>query len=218
MDKVNICLVDDHRLFRKAMTRLLSTFPRVGTLTEAENGKQCLELLSRTPDIHLLLLDIEMPVMNGIDTAELVLKKFPDVKIIILTMHDSESYMEYLLDLGVHSFLFKSADPHELERAISAIADNGFFHTAPVQAMLKKITSNRPKRETLLQQHALTEREREILMLICNDVPVKEIAERLSISEKTVHSHKSAIRTKLNLKSTIAMVRWAYQTGLVSGF
>lgn len=217
-DKINLCLVDDHRLFRKAMTRLLATFPRVGNITEAENGKQCLDLLARTRDIHMLLLDIEMPVMNGLETAELALQKFPDLKIIVLTMHDSEPYMEHLLDLGVHSFLFKSADPAELERAIHAVADNGFFHTAPVQAMLRKIAINRPRRESILGQHELTDREREILILICNDVPVKEIAERLSISEKTVHSHKSAIRAKLNLRSTIAMVHWAYQMGLVNGF
>ena len=106
MRKINICVVDDHNLFRKAIVRLIKTFDRVGNVTDAGSGKDCLELFKKhVPDV--VLLDLEMPVMNGVDTAEILIAKYPKLKIIILTMHDSENYIIHLIEMGVHSFLLK---------------------------------------------------------------------------------------------------------------
>ena len=107
MDKINIMVVDDHRLFRKAIIRLIKTFDGIGEVWEAENGKECLEEIQKHP-VNVLLLDLEMPRMNGVEVAETLIPKFPELKIIALTMHDSEKYIIHLLEMGVHSFLLKN--------------------------------------------------------------------------------------------------------------
>ncbi len=124
--KIDICIADDHKIFRKAMIRLLKTFKRSGEIFEAGNGEECLQQVKEKKP-HLVLLDLEMPVMNGSQCAEQLLRKFPDIKIIVLTMHDSEKYMVYMLELGVHSFLLKNTDPEELEKAISSVVDHDFL-------------------------------------------------------------------------------------------
>jgi DNA-binding NarL/FixJ family response regulator len=137
MQKIDVCVVDDHQIFRKAMMRLLAMFPRIGEVTEAENGSACLQKMAeRLP--HVVLLDLEMPVMNGIDCASQLIQKYPDLKIIILTMHDSEKYMLYMLELGVNSFLLKNTDPDELERAIYSVVDKDFYHNDLLVTVLRK--------------------------------------------------------------------------------
>ncbi len=217
MEKINVCVVDDHKIFRKAMMRLLYTFDRMGEITEAESGKECIESFQvKCP--HVVLLDLEMPGMNGMDCAEQLIQKFPDLKIIILTMHDSEKYMLFMLELGVHSFLLKSTDPDELEKAIHAVADRDYYHNELMSSVIRrsmqsKIKSSRPD---FSPAPALTEREKEIIRLICEEKTIKEIATHFFVSEKTVHTHKYNIQTKLNVKSTVGILRAAYELGILS--
>lgn len=203
--------MDDHQIFRKAMIRLLKTFVRISTISEAGNGKECLEIVQREqPD--LVLLDLEMPVMNGIDCAEQLIQKYPDLKIIILTMHDSERYMGYLLELGVHSFLLKNTDPSELENAIYSVYDNDFYHNELISNFLRQ--KIKVKKPILGVSSSLTDRELEILKLICKEFSLKDIAAKLSLSEKTVQTHKLNIQSKMGAKSTVGLVKSAYEMGL----
>ncbi len=215
MPKIDICVVDDHQIFRKAMVRLLKTFTRVGEICEAGNGEECLkQVKEKNPQV--VLLDLDMPVMNGKECAEQLLKKFPEVKIIVLTMHDSEKYMVFMLELGVHSFLQKSTDPEELEKAIYSVTDHDFYYnellnTAIYRSMQGKAKLERPTFGT----RELTDREEEILKLICSEKSLKEIAHLLSVSEKTIQSHKLHIHNKLGVKSTVGLVKAAYELGLI---
>jgi len=216
MGKINICIADDHQIFRKAMIRLLKTFSRVDKVWEAEHGEQCLQIVKeRSPNV--VLLDLEMPVMNGTECAEQLLKKYPEIKIIILTMHDSEKYMVYMLELGVHSFLLKNTDPDELEKAIHAVVDHDFYYnqllnTAIHHSMKGKTRHERP---VFGQRGDLSEREVEILKLICSENSLKQIASQLSLSEKTVQTHKLNIQDKLKVKSTVGLVKAAFDLGLI---
>lgn len=211
IEEIKVCVVDDHQIFRKAMIRLLKTFGRVADVYEADNGRQCLELVQQKSP-HIVLLDLEMPGMNGIDCAEVLVQKFPNVKIIILTMHDSERYMSYLLELGVHSFLLKNTDPAELETAIYGVFDNDFYHNELISNVLRqKVKTKKPNFQ--LKSH-LTERELEILRMICQELSLKDIASRLSLSEKTVQTHKLNIQSKVGAKSTVGLVKTAYEMGL----
>lgn len=216
--KIDICVVDDHQIFRKAMIRLLKTFERVGKVVDAENGKQCLQVVA---DQHpqVVLLDLEMPVMNGIECAEALLKKFPDTKIVILTMHDSGKYMSYMMELGVHSFLLKNTDPEELEKAIYSVVDKDFYHNDLLASVLRKslksrLKNERPEFNTV--QQPLSDRELEILRLICEERSLREIAVHLAVSEKTIQSHKLNIQTKLSVRSTVGLIKAAYEMGLIS--
>src|SRR5882724_10112723 len=142
MQKINICLTDDHQIFRKAMIRLLKTFDRIGEISEAGNGQECLQQVKEnTPD--LVLLDLDMPLMNGADCAEQLLKKFSDIKIIVLTSHDSDKYIIYMLELGVNSFLLKNTDPEELEKAIYSVIDNDFYHNELLNSVIRKSLKDR---------------------------------------------------------------------------
>jgi two-component system, NarL family, response regulator DegU len=216
MDKpISVCLTDDHQLFRKAMTRLLATFPRVGEIYEAENGKQCLDQVAKH-HVDVVLLDIEMPVLNGMDTARALVRDFPDVKIITLTMHDSESYLKHLLDTGVHSFLLKSTDPQELENAISAVVDRDFYHNDLIVSAMRRAYVQNRKLQQALADFEISEREIEILRLLYDDIPQKEIATRLNVSEHTIHRHKHNLQQKLKVNGTIGLIKWAFQKGIIT--
>ena len=216
MDKINLLVVDDHRLFRKAMVRLIRTFKRIGQVWEAENGKECIQVVQQNP-VHVVLLDLEMPRMNGVETAEILMPEFPDLKIIILTMHDSEKYMMHMLEMGVHSFLLKNAGPEELELAIVSVVEKDFYHSEQVSKMLRKNLTKHiaRKRPDFKGPSSLTERERQILELLCEEKTTKEIGQALSMRSGTVNVHKHNLQTKLGVKSTTGLVRWAYESGLI---
>lgn len=216
MYKIDVCVVDDHHLFRKALCQLLITFPRINEVSDAENGLKCLELLAKKKP-HVVILDLEMPGMNGVDCAEKLVVQYPDVKIIILTMHNIEHSILHMIEIGVHSFLLKNSHPSELERAIYGVVDKDFYHNDLFVSVLRKGMRNqlRARRPDLHLQSELSEREKEVLRLICEDNTTKEIAARLSINEKTVFSHKENLQTKLRVKTTVGLVRAAFEMGLI---
>ncbi|HTH58133.1 MAG TPA: response regulator transcription factor [Cyclobacteriaceae bacterium] len=217
MDRIDLCLTDDHQIFRKAMMRLLKTFDRIGEVYEAGNGEECLEIVKgKKPQV--VLLDLDMPIMNGSECAEQLVKKFPDVKIIVLTSHDSEKYMLYMLELGVNSFLLKNTDPEELEKAIYAVTDNDFYHNELLNSVIRKSLKDRliSARPNFITEHSISEREREILKMICDEISLKDIASRLAVSEKTIQTHKLNIQSKLNVRSTVGLVKAAYEIGLIN--
>jgi len=159
---------------------------------------------------------ISLEMWEGMGKGVGQLEGDPEVKVIVLTMHDSEKYMVFMLELGVHSFLQKNTDPEELEKAIHSVIDHDFYYnellnTAIYRSMQGKAKFERPSFGT----KNLTNREEEILKLICNEKSLKEIAHSLSVSEKTVQSHKLHIHNKLGVKSTVGLVKAAYELGLI---
>jgi DNA-binding NarL/FixJ family response regulator len=205
-----VFIADDHTLFRKAMVGLLQSFPDVAEVKDAVNGKELLTLMKYSaPDVAIV--DLQMPVMDGVETCEHILRKFPDTRVIVLTMHDSDKYVLHMMDLGVHAFLLKNTEPEELERAIRAVMTNDFYATDWVTSIMRKNKqAQRPE-----FNHALTEREEEIIRWVCQELSSREIAERLSVSERTVQNHRFAIMKKLGVKNTIGLVHYAYQHGIL---
>lgn len=213
--KLKVYLADDHTLFRKAMVTLLQTFQKVGEVKDAENGKELLTLMKYgEPDV--VIVDLQMPVMDGVETSENVLKRFPTAKIIILTMHDSDKYILHMLEMGVHAFLLKNTDPDELERAIYNVVEKDFYHNDLVANVLRKNVLERTagERPQFRQAH-LTDREKEILLLICQELTIREIGQRLSLSENTVRNHRVHIMEKVGVSNMVGLVKFAYDTGLV---
>lgn len=214
MSRINVCIVDDHNLFRKAMVRLLKTFKRVDQVYEAQHGKELIQLLSKSqPDV--VLLDLEMPIMNGVETAEHILPKYPDLKVIVLTQHDSEKFMLHMLEMGVHSFLLKNSNPDELEKAILSVYDKDFYHNDLISSVMRKSISLKAEKPLFSKVAELSDREKEVFRLICEEHSLKEISARLNISDKTTHSHKANIQSKLGVKNTVGMIKFAYENGLL---
>jgi two-component system response regulator DegU len=214
--KLKVFIADDHTLFRKAMVNLLQTFEQVGEVKDAENGKELLTLMKyAVPDVAIV--DLQMPVMDGVETSENILKKFPSVKVIILTMHDSEKYILHMIEMGVHAFLLKNTEPEELEKAIYNVVDQDFYHNELVANVLRKsVRDKKAGQRPIFKQANLSEREKEIVLLICQELTIKEIGQRLSLSENTVRNHRVNIMEKVGCENVIGLVRFAYDNGLVS--
>ena len=214
-NKLKICIADDHTLFRKAMVNLLQSFDRVTSVRDAENGKELLQLF-KTEAPHIAIVDLQMPVMDGVEACEKILANYPDTKVIVLTMHDSEKYILHMIEMGVHAFLLKNTDPEEFEKAIHDVIDKDFYHNEIVIAALRRNLKERVGAERpIFKKHDLTDREQEILKLICRELTIKEIGDRLSISENTARNHKANLMEKIGTKNTVGLVKFAYETGII---
>jgi len=215
MKQLKVYIADDHTLFRKAMVNLLRSFERVGEVRDAENGKELLSLIkNEIPDV--VIVDLQMPVMDGSEASAQIINKFPDVKIIVLTMHDSNKFILHMMDLGVHAFLLKNTEPDELEKAIYAVADKDFYHNDLVASVLRKnVKERKPGQRPVFETTDLTEREKEILLLICQELTMKEIGQRLFLSENTVRNHRVNIMEKVRVNNIVGLVKYAYEAGVV---
>lgn len=216
MKKYKVYIADDHTLFRKAMVNLLRTFDRVQEVKDAENGKELLTLIKyEEPDVAIV--DLQMPIMDGAETSEHIIKRNPNVKIIILTMHDSEKHILHMMEMGVHAFLLKNTEPDELEKAIYSVAEKDFYHNDLVATVLRKnVTEKKSGQRPQFRQAELTEREREILELICRELTIREIGQKLSLSENTVRNHRVNMMEKVGVNNTVGLVKFAYEAGIVS--
>jgi two-component system, NarL family, response regulator DegU len=212
--KLKVYIADDHTLFRKAMVNLIGSFESVGEVKDAENGKALLALMKyEAPDVAII--DLQMPVMDGAETCENIVEKFPDVKIIVLTMHDSERYILHMMELGVHAFLLKNTEPDELEEAIHAVVEKDFYHNDLVASVLRKNVKDKKAGQRPMFSSELSEREKEVVKLVCQELTIKEIGHRLSISENTVRNHRVNIMEKVGVNNMVGLVKYAYEIGLV---
>jgi two-component system, NarL family, response regulator DegU len=212
--KLKVFIADDHTLFRKAMVNLLKSFESITDVKDAENGKALLALMKyESPDVAII--DLQMPVMDGAETCEAIVEKFPDVKIIVLTMHDSERYILHMMEMGVHAFLLKNTEPDELQEAIHAVVEKDFYHNDLVASVLRKNVKDKKFSNRPLFASELSEREKEVVKLVCQELTIKEIGQRLSISENTVRNHRVNIMEKVGVSNMVGLVKYAYETGLV---
>ncbi len=210
MTKLKIYIADDHTFVRKGMIRLLNTFERIGDVKEAANGKELITLVqAEAPAI--VILDLEMPVLNGFDCAKHLVENHSDVKILILTMHTEEVFILNLMELGVHGFLNKNAEPEEVEKALYSIADRDFYRND----IINQVLQNKIKRHRNVGSTQLSARELEILLLICQELTPLEISKRLQISEKTFFNHRANVLSKVNARGNVGLVKYAYQQGII---
>ncbi len=213
--KLKVYIADDHTLFRKAMVNLIQSFGSVEVVKDAENGKELLTLMKyEVPDV--VIVDLQMPVMDGADTCEQIVDKYHQVKIIVLTMHDSERYILHMMEMGVHAFLLKNTEPEELEQAIHAVVEKDFYHNDLVASVLRKnVRDKKQGQRPDFSPAELSEREIEIVKLVCREMTIKEISQKLFLSENTVRNHRSNIMEKIKVNNMVGLVRYAYETGLV---
>ena len=214
--KPKIILVDDHSLFREGI-KLLIEMEGIGeVIAEAENGLAFFELLERH-DPDLVLMDIEMPVMGGLETTIEVLKKRPDLKIIALTMSGTRNTYSAMIRAGVMGFILKTAGKQELEEAIkTVISGETYFSNQLLRNILKDIWDDRSTPlQSIKQNIKLTDRETEVLQGFCEGLTASEIAEKLFRSVKTIEAHRSTLLQKTGTKNTLNLVLFAIKNKLV---
>lgn len=207
-----IVIVDDHSLFRNGLRILLTASGQFNVIGEAENGKEFIELLDHlTPDI--VLMDIDMPVLDGIEATRLALKKTPSLKVISLSMFGEEEYYYKMIEAGVKGFLLKNSDINEVRSAIQTVAQGGkYFSQELLYNVVKNIRSTAKDIETT---ETLSEREIEVLIQICKGLSNNEIAENLHISKRTVDKHRANLLDKTNSKNTAHLVMYAIKHKLI---
>jgi DNA-binding NarL/FixJ family response regulator len=213
--KINLLIVDDHKIFRDGLKLLLSQFDFVGKLEEASNGEEFLEVLERyRPDI--VLLDINMPVMNGIDAAREALGRYPGLRIIVLTTFHDEDYIEQMIFLGVEGYILKRSTPEEFEAALVKVQKGGnYFSDEIIRTISRKVNQVRIEAARKTSLPLFTLREKEILELICQGLNNEQIGDKIHISPKTVEKHKSNLFQKTDTSNTVNLIIYAFKNGIV---
>lgn len=213
-EAIRILLADDHSLFRAGVHALLSSVPGVKVVGEADTGRKALEMVrAHTPDV--VLMDIAMPEMNGLETTTRVTKEFPGVRVIVLSMHAGEEYVMQALRAGACGYLLKDAATSELELAVRAVARGETYLTPTIS---KRVIDDYLMRTTGSQGPVdqLTKRQREILQLIAKGYTSKEMAQMLNLSPKTIETHRTQLMKQLDIHDVAGLVRYAIRVGLVT--
>lgn len=213
---INVMIADDHLMVREGIKQILELDGDIRVIAEASNGKECIELLDEKKT-DILLLDINMPEMNGLKVLQYLKEKNINVKILILTIHNEVEYLIKAADFGVDGYILKDSDSTVLKKAILTIIQGESFIQPDLRPMLKKRMSERATSLNTLEE-SLTKREIEVLKLLAEGLFNKEIAYTLSISEKTVKNHISNIFKKINVSDRTQAAVYAIKHNLVDIF
>jgi two-component system, NarL family, response regulator NreC len=214
MATIRVVLADDHTILRAGLQSLLSAQADIDVVGEADDGAAAIELIQNVqPDV--VLLDITMPGMNGLDATREIKRMYPATQVLILTMHDDDAYLRQALHAGASGFVLKRADDRDLLSAIRAVAKGEIYvHPSMSKALVGGIMPARPRAQKD-PQHQLTARELEVLQLLAQGYTNQEIAHRLVLSVKTVETHRAHVMEKLGLKTRAELVRFALQESLL---
>lgn len=216
MGIIKVVIADDHQLFRTGMAAVLKEIKGITVINEAANGKELLaKLIHEQPDV--ILMDIKMPEMDGIEATEIVIAKYPNIKVIMLTMHDDEQFITHMVDLGAHGYLLKNSDVRELELAIHKVMKQGYYFNDKIsEVLLTSLIGKKSKLETKRKNELnLSKREQEVLQLICDGHTNSQIADKLFLSTRTVEGYRYKLCDKVGVKNTAALVKYAIKNGLV---
>lgn len=212
-----IVIVDDHVLFREGL-RLLIEKEEIGeVVAELDNGKQFLDILDEIYD-SIILMDIDMPVMNGLEATKKALEKHPDIKILVLSMYGNKNYYNQFVSAGVSGFILKTSGKFELENAICKLSRGGsyFSNELLIKIIQSYNTEDSLKDVNMVLKLELTKRETEVLALLCKGHSITEIANQLFLSNKSIEAYRSRLIEKTNSKNTISLVLYAIKNKLIA--
>ncbi|MCW3071102.1 MAG: response regulator transcription factor [Bacteroidetes bacterium] len=211
---VKLAVVDDQPLFRKGLISLLKEFPDIKVIFEAGNGKELLEQLEKAkPDV--ILLDLDMPGMDGIKTTELLKMQFPEVKIMVLTMHSADMMVLHLIEKGAHGFLLKDTTIEIIREAIYSVRDNGYYFNDRVSKIMVSGLVKSNKIKPSFKTVNLSEREIQVIRLLSQEYKNSEIAEKLFINIRTVDRHRENILKKINARNAVGIIMYAVKNNLL---
>jgi DNA-binding NarL/FixJ family response regulator len=206
--KNRIIIADDHSLFRQGLKLILEDIENVEVVADVANGKELIEITGMLrPD--LIIMDINMPLVNGIEASRLLLHENPDLKILVISMYGEEQYYNSVIENGVKGFILKDAENTELRAAVNLILNGKTYFS---QELLLKLIRNRKANA----QISLTHREQEVLNLICQGFSSMEIALKLFLSERTVESHRANLLDKTGCRNSLSLVLFAFRNNLVT--
>lgn len=217
MSKIKVAIADDHQLFREGLAFILEKEEDFDVLFDAENGEDLLQKLQKSLEpADVILMDIKMPVMDGMEATQQIKKQYPKMKIISISMYDQEDFVLHLLDLGVNGYLLKETSAQEVKKAIRTVKDKGYYFDDFVSQImlsgLKRKNRNKPNVDGHVQ---ITTREKDVLKLILKECTNHEIAEKLFISVRTVETHRKNLLDKFRVRNTVGLVIRALELGIL---
>jgi len=214
-DTIKIILADDHRIFRKGLKSLLSEKENIEVLAEADNGDEALEA-ARKYKPEIVVMDIAMPKMDGIEATRQIRERFPDTEVVVLSMHAKKAYIDQVLKAGAKGYVLKDSDEENLLSAIETVHNGGYYLDSPIaDQVLSDYFSDKSKRDLKKQSDPLSEREREVLRLLAEGHSNKEVADTLYISRKTVENHRANIVRKTGIQGQVGLTKYAARIGLI---
>lgn len=217
MKKTKIALVDDHDLFLQGMSALLAPIAHLEVLYKAENGQVFLDLLNEGAELpDIVLLDLKMPVLDGIETLKIVKQEYPSIKVIILSMHQEEQFILHLVELDANGYLLKNSTITEVLQAIDAVNTKTYYYDDFLtQIMRKGLMSKKREKVSVSETIDLSKRELEILDLICQQHTASEIADKLFLSRRTIEGYKKDLLAKMGVRNTAGLIVYCLKNKLV---
>lgn len=213
-EDIRIALVDDHQLIRAGLARLLQLEDGINVVAEAPNGKVFLDALASQP-VDVVLLDMDMPVMDGKATLEQLVSHYPSIKVLVLTVHEHDSFIVHMMEAGAHGYLLKDSEPEEVVTAIRTVAKDGiYFNNRVSNALLKGLSRTNAPHATNLGE-SLNQRELDILTLICKEYTTSQIADELFLSQKTIEGYRKSLLEKTQTKNVAGLAVFAVKNGLI---
>lgn len=212
---INVAIADDHKIFRRGVILSLKTYHNIRFMLEAENGEELIKGIEKEePDI--VLMDLKMPVKDGIETTKYLNKHYPKIRILILTMFEDERFVGHLMDSGANGYLLKSTEPAEIKQGIMDAMTNGFYLNNFVnRVLIKKNYAKQKFNPNLNSQITISEREKEVLSLVCMEYTAQEIAQKMDISARTVEAIKDRLMERFGVKNSVGLVFFAMKNSLI---
>jgi DNA-binding NarL/FixJ family response regulator len=218
MEQINIIIADDEQLFRKGVRFILEKQACFNVIFEAENGQQLIDFISTTEEFpDIILMDLKMPILNGVESTKIVHKTHPNIKIIALTSYDGKSFITNMIDVGASSYLLKNTTPKTVIHTIKEVHSKGFYYDENVLKIIyENIISSSGKRiKSDLDKKLISKREMDVLEGICAQLTTNEIAEKLFLSARTIEGHRNSLLVKTKSKNVAGLVIYGIQKKLI---
>ncbi|MBL0272326.1 MAG: response regulator transcription factor [Chitinophagaceae bacterium] len=215
MSKIKIAIADDYKIYRDGLKVGLSKDDNLEIISEADNGEDLMKLLeTNSPDV--IIMDLKMPIMDGMEATKLVRKNYPAIKVLVVTMYEDDKFIIHLMENGANGYLLKNAEPDEIIKSIYAVYENGYYFNDVVnKALLKKLVLKNNLKPSFNQNIDLTEREQEVLKMICEEKTAAEIAKEIFLSPRSVEGIRQRLIEKIGVRNTAGLVMFAVKNGIV---
>lgn len=215
MGVIKVAIADDHKIFRKGVILSLRPYNNIKFVQEAENGQQLIDgLTASQPDV--ILMDLRMPLKDGIETTKYIAKTYPTIYILALTMFEDERFVSHMMEIGANGYLLKSAEPQEIKQAIVEVCTKGYYLNNFVnRILLKKSHAKNRSIPNLNNETTITDRERDVIKYICMEFTAQEIAQKLEVSPRTVEAIKDRLMERFGAKNTAGLVFFAVRNNLI---
>jgi DNA-binding NarL/FixJ family response regulator len=214
MKPITIAIADDYKIYRDGLKLCLSADSNLQILFDVDNGEELMEALkTQQPDI--IIMDLNMPLLDGMEATKQISKKYEQIKVLVITMYENDKFIINLMENGAHGYLLKNAEPKEIIKAIYAVHENGYYFNDLVnKALLKKLVMKNNLKPSFNHNIELTEREQEVLKMICEEKTAAEIGKEIFLSPRSVEGIRTRLIEKVGVRNTAGLVMFAVKNGL----